>query len=57
MTNAFFALILILVITDPRDPFTYQLEDVVGISKCVRVPGWPPKFSTNLFIYFFIGFI
>ena len=39
MTNPFFASVLILVIADPRNAFTYILEDVVSISKCDRVPG------------------
>ena len=39
MTNPFFASVLILVIADPRNAFTYILEDVVSISKCDRVLG------------------
>ena len=50
MTNSFVFSILILVIADPRDLFTYKLGDVVSISKYVRVPGCVSQDFTNIFI-------
>ena len=53
MTNPFVASVLILGITDPRDPFTYKLEGC-----CKHLQMWQgSEYTSEAFYYFFYLFI